>query len=64
MNIEWRMARDLSYIGRDENNNIYRKPISQETCTVIMPDGRKGLGRTEDEALSMAENYFPDYLQN
>jgi len=44
-----------TYEATDKDGNKYYMPMNQETCTVHMKDGRKGLGWTAEEALENAK---------
>lgn len=56
-NLQWHQMDDQSYIARDQEGRIYRKPANQETVTVIDPTGASGQGWTVMEALSNIQRW-------
>jgi hypothetical protein len=56
MKIKWEQNEDRTWTGRDENGNRFEAPANMETCMCTLPDGRKSIGWTPEEAVDSASN--------
>ncbi len=57
--ILWTRTEQSGCIGTDSEGNMYYRATDGETTSVLTPDGRTGVGKTPQEALTEAQRKTP-----